>query len=89
MISGNGCSEALEHGKSSLAVAATLLEDGELLLPVLLVTTVASVVSSSSLLSSSIFLFLDFLLAMGEVSTAGGVFTLVSPLVLYRVLMYC
>ena len=74
MISGNCCSEALEHGKSSLTVAATLLEDGELLLPVLLVllvTTVASVVSSSSLLSSSIFLFLDFLLAMGEVSTAG------------------
>ena len=89
--SGDCCSEALEQGKStSLTVAVvTLLEDGELALGKLFFsgTDTELFPSSSSSLSSSIFLFRDFLLAMGEVSCTVAVFSLLSPLDLYRVYM--
>ena len=88
---GDCCSEALEQGKStSLLVAVTLLEDGELALVKLFSsgTDTELFPSSSSSLSSSIFLFRDFLLAMGEVSFTVDVFTLLSPLDLYKIYIH-
>ena len=83
---GDCCNEALEQGKStSLTVSTALLEaGGELLLVMLFeIGMELAMLSSSSSLSSNIFLFLDFLFAMGEVSTAVAiVFTLLLPFVL-------
>jgi len=87
--SGDRCSGELEQGKSVplMVAGVTLLEDGESLI-VLFVTDKDPEPSSSSSLSSSIFLFRDFVLAMGEVSSAVVAFTFLSPLDLHKILLY-